>query len=89
MSLSDELYDLAFKEPKRDNKCAFVKALDTNSVDDADREKIDELLWDRNDGPNRVTNRDITLALRKSGLQVAFTATDRHRKRDCACFNLS
>lgn len=89
MSLSDELDGLAFKQVKRDNRCAFVKALDINSVSEDDRAKIDELLWDRNEGPTRVTNRDITLALRKSGIQVAFTATDRHRKRECACYNLS
>ncbi len=89
MSLSDELDDLASKESKPTLKCAFVKALDVKSIDDSDRAKIDELLWERNDGPNRVTNRSITLTLRKSGIPVTFTATDRHRKRECACFYLS
>lgn len=89
MSLSDELDGLATKPGNTASKCAFVKALDSDQVTDEDRSKIENLLWDRNEGPDRVTNRDITLALRRNGIQVAFTATDRHRKHDCACFNLS
>jgi hypothetical protein len=86
MTLSDALSGLK-NQPRANQSCAFVHALNAIDASDEDRKTIDTILWDRNEGADRITNRDLTITLRQSGAKVSNTATDRHRKKDCACFN--
>lgn len=86
MSLSERLNSASKESTAKLCKIGMLLAGDVLS--DKDKKTLTET-FDVPDGvPGRVTNVSLTKILREEGYDISLSTVDRHRRKDCGCFNL-
>lgn len=86
MSLSERLQS-ASKESNA-KLCKIGALLNSNSLSDKDKKSLVETLDVPEGTPGRITNVAISKILREEGHDVSLSTVDRHRRKDCGCFNI-
>jgi len=86
MSLSERL-NSASKESTA-KLCKIGMLLSGDVLSDKDKKTLTETFDVPEGVPGRVTNVSLTKILREEGYDISLSTVDRHRRKDCGCFNL-
>jgi hypothetical protein len=86
MSLSDKLQS-ASKESNI-KLCKIGLLLSGNVLSEKDKKTLTETFDVPEGVPGRVTNVALSKILREEGYDISLSTVDRHRRKDCGCFNL-
>lgn len=86
MSLSERLNSASKESTAKLCKIGMLLAGDVLS--DKDKKTLTETFDVPEGVPGRVTNVSLTKILREEGYDISLSTVDRHRRKDCGCFNL-
>jgi hypothetical protein len=86
MSLSERLNSASKESTAKLCKIGMLLAGDVLS--DKDKNTLTETFDVPEGVPGRVTNVSLTKILREEGYDISLSTVDRHRRKDCGCFNL-
>lgn len=86
MSLSERLNSASKESTTKLCKIGMLLAGDVLS--DKDKKTLTETFDVPEGVPGRVTNVSLTKILREEGYDISLSTVDRHRRKDCGCFNL-
>jgi hypothetical protein len=86
MSLSERLNSASKESTAKLCKIGMLLAGDVLS--DKDKKTLSETFDVPEGVPGRVTNVSLTKILREEGYDISLSTVDRHRRKDCGCFNL-
>ncbi len=86
MSISDRLQS-ASKESNI-KLCKIGLMLGGEALSEKDKKSLQETLDTPEGVPGRITNVSISKILREEGYDISLSTVDRHRRKDCGCFNL-
>ena len=68
--------------------CKIGMLLSGDVLSDKDKKTLTETFDVPEGVPGRVTNVSLTKILREEGYDISLSTVDRHRRKDCGCFNL-
>jgi len=86
MSLSERLQSASKESTAKLCKIGLLLAGDVLS--EKDKKTLAETFDVPEGVPGRVTNVALTKILREEGYDISLSTVDRHRRKDCGCFNL-
>jgi len=86
MSLSDKLQSAS--KDSNIKLCKIGLLLSGNVLSDKDKKTLIETFDVPEGVPGRVTNVALSKILREEGYDISLSTVDRHRRKDCGCFNL-
>ena len=86
MSLSERLQSASKESTAKLCKIGLLLAGDV--LTEKDKKTLTETIDTPEGVPGRVTNVSLTKILREEGYDISLSTVDRHRRKDCGCFNL-
>jgi hypothetical protein len=86
MSLSDRLQS-ASKESNI-KLCKIGLMLNGDILSEKDKKSLIEAFDVPEGVPGRITNVALSKIFREEGYNISLSTVDRHRRKDCGCFNL-
>jgi len=86
MSLSERLQSASKESTSR--LCKIGLLLVGNVLSEKDKATLVETVDTPEGVPGRVTNVSLSKILREEGYDISLSTVDRHRRKDCGCFNL-
>lgn len=86
MSLSDRLQSASKESTTKLCKIGLLLAGDVLS--EKDKKHLVEVFDTPEGVPGRITNVSLSKIFREEGYDISLSTVDRHRRKDCGCFNL-
>ena len=86
MSLSERLVSASKESTAKLCKIGMLLAGDV--LTEKDKKTLAETINTPDGVPGRVTNVSLSKILREEGYDISLSTVDRHRRKDCGCFNL-
>lgn len=86
MSLSERLQSASKESSIR--PCKIGLMLSGDVLSETDKKSLIETFEIPDRVPGRVSNVALSRILREEGYDISLSTVDRHRRKDCGCFNL-